>query len=168
MQPYAEATCVLKVEVDCQACKMTTMEILGSVCGIYNLDINAEEGLAKVQAVVEPNLFLKALARTGPHAKPKWVKLQHPKMNQSYYHNYNYNTHSYGNGYNHGAIGYNPYNHNYTNGYNHGAIADPYHYSTMEPHYPYHGSNPYYYGSGLPPARYVPYADDPINFCNMI
>lgn len=105
--------------------------------------MNAEEGLVKLQAVVEPNLFLRALAGTGPHAEPKWVKLRHPKMSRSYYSDYD----TYGNGYNHGST-IDPYSYTHT--------LPEYPYSTMEPTYPhYHGSDPYYSGRGmgLPPTR---------------
>ncbi|KAL1537139.1 hypothetical protein AAHA92_29690 [Salvia divinorum] len=149
MDPYAEVTCVLKMDSKCKACKMHAMEILGSVCGMYSFDVNSEEGLARLQAVVEPNLFFRAVARTGPHAESKLVKISHPKFNQRCYDYATYN--AYSNGYN--ALG--PYNHSR-------ALPD-YSYRTMEPAYPhYHGSNPYYHrsnsyyhGFGLPQQRYV-------------
>lgn len=33
-------TCVLKVNIKCQACKLKTTEILGSVCGNGNIQLN--------------------------------------------------------------------------------------------------------------------------------
>ncbi|KAG8365147.1 hypothetical protein BUALT_Bualt18G0074100 [Buddleja alternifolia] len=178
MEPYAEASCVLKVNVHCQACKMKMMEVLGSICGKYNVDINSEEGLARVYAVVDPNLLLKALARTGYHAELKWVKLRHPDMNRGYYYDNGYDSYNYGYGHSYGAID-DPYSYRR-------ALPDPYSYggypqhqysnrTSVSPYY--HGSSPYYYGSGLPPARYVPsyppkeydpYADEPISFCTIM
>ncbi|KAI3466427.1 hypothetical protein Pfo_023090 [Paulownia fortunei] len=178
MEPYAEASCVLKVNVHCQACKMRMLEVLGSICGKYNVDINSEEGLARVDALVEPNILLKALARTGYHAELKWVKLRHPELSRSRYYDNDYDLYNHRHGYNFGAID-DPYSYRR-------ALPDPlsyvghpsHHYSTrsISPPY-YHKSNPYYYGSALPPARYVPsyppkeydpYADEPISFCSIM
>ncbi|PIN12071.1 Copper chaperone [Handroanthus impetiginosus] len=170
MEPCAEASCVLKVNVHCQACKMKMLEVLGSICGKYNVDINSEEGLARVYALVDPNLLLRALARTGYHAELKWVKLRHPELNRNYYSD-NYDSCNYGYGYNYGTIG---------DSYSRRpALPDGnLIYSTTRPISPYyHGSSPYYYGLALPPARYVPsyppkeydpYADEPISFCRIM
>ncbi|KAL0328555.1 UNVERIFIED_CONTAM: hypothetical protein Scaly_2288100 [Sesamum calycinum] len=179
MEPYAEASCVLKVNVHCQACKMSMLEVLASICGKYNVDINSEEGLARVHAVVDPNLLLRALARTGYHAELKWVKLHHPNLNTSHYYDNHYDSYNnYGYGYNHGSID-DPYSHRR-------ALPDPFpYYGRISNQYaptrsipPYfHETNPYYYGSALPPARYVPsyppkeydpYADEPISLCSIM
>ncbi|KAL3614696.1 hypothetical protein CASFOL_040461 [Castilleja foliolosa] len=146
MDNYAEASCILKVNIHCQACKMKILEILGSICGEYNIDINTEEGLVKVYAMVEPNILMKALSRTGYHAELKWAKLQHPKLNRNYYN------------YTNGPNGYDPYNYN---GYNHGvgsidhyphgysrALPDPYSYPSSF-NYPARSIHSYYQGSGL-------------------
>ncbi|KAK6133021.1 hypothetical protein DH2020_033231 [Rehmannia glutinosa] len=140
----------------------------------YNIDINTEEGLVRVYALVDPNILMKALARTGYHAEVKWVKLSHPKLNINYYEN-NYDSYNYQHGYNYGAID-DPYSYRR-------ALPDPLSYPSHQ--YPvtrsvspyYHGSDSYYYGPGLPPARYVPsyppkeydpYDDEPISFCTMM
>ncbi|KAL6538477.1 hypothetical protein OROGR_012465 [Orobanche gracilis] len=152
MDFYAEASCILKVNVHCQSCKMRILEVLGSICGEYNIDINTEEGLVRVYALVEPNLLMRALARTGYHAELVRVKLQHPKLNRNYYHDsYNYR---YGNGHcNYQAIN-DPYDYGR-------ALPDPISYSSHQ-NYPtrrrvapnYHGSDPYYYyGSTSTQAR---------------
>lgn len=106
------------------------------VIGTYNFDINAEEGLARLQAIVEPNYFMKALSRTGPHAEPKYVKINHPRARQSHYYDYDM----------------------YNNGYSSYSRALPdYSYNYMtEPVYPYYPSSITYYPmSGLPRPRYV-------------
>lgn len=111
--------------------------------GVYDIDYNAEEGVARVRAVVDPNLLMKALAGSGPHAECIGFKLRHPRMNSSY---------SYNDSYYH------------RNGYNHGYINGPFN----SPHY-----QPYYHGSDLPPPRYSsteydPYADERYNFCTIM
>ncbi|KAK6133006.1 hypothetical protein DH2020_033297 [Rehmannia glutinosa] len=128
---------------------MRMLEVLGSICGQYNIDINTEEGLVRVYALVDPNILMKALARTGYHAEVKWVKLSHPKLNRNYYQN-DYDSYNYQHGYNYGAID-DPYSYRR-------ALPDPISYPSHQ--YPatrsispyYHGLDPYYYGSGLPPA----------------
>ncbi|GFQ00298.1 hypothetical protein PHJA_002173800 [Phtheirospermum japonicum] len=135
---------------------MRILEVLGSICGEYNIDIDTEEGLVKVYALVDPNLLMKALSRTGYHAELKWAKLQHPKVNRNYY-NYSNGYDSYN--YHHGAID------NYPHVYSR-ALPDPYSYpsynyptGSIHPYYqgsdPYH-SDPYHYGPSVQPARYVP------------
>lgn len=130
-----------------------------------------------MSGVVDPNILLKALARTGYHAELKWVKLRHPKMNTSYYYDNDYDSYNYRYGYNnYGAID-GPYN-NYRRAMPDYVGHPSHHYSTIGSVSPYYqGSNPYYYGSGLPPARYVPsyppkdydpYADEPISFCSIL
>ncbi|KAL8046293.1 hypothetical protein ABFS82_08G169600 [Erythranthe guttata] len=189
MEPYAEASCVLKVNVHCQSCKMHMLEVLGSVCGKYNVDINSEEGLVRVYALVEPNLLLKALARTGYHAELKSVKLRHPDVSKNYYYNSGYDPYSHGYGYNsYGSIedpysysralpdpySYGSYGGHHSNYYPSTRSMSPYHHGSNLYH---HGSNPYYYGSAYPQARYVPsyppkeydpYADEPTNFCSIM
>lgn len=125
--------------------KETHIDLFICVIGMYRIDINSEEGLFRLQAVVEPNIFLKALAGTGSHAKPISVKINHPKF---------YNTYS---------NGYNANNYNAHGSSNRRALPDQ-PYRTMEPTYPHcNGSNPYYYGSnsnyhgsGPPQQRYFP------------
>ena len=121
---------------------------------MYRIDINSEEGLFKLQAVVEPNIFLKALAGTGSHAKPVSVKINHPKF---------YNP--YSNGYNTYRNSYNANIYNALGSSNCSLAMPDQPYRTMEPVYPhYNGSNPYchgsnsnYHGSGPPQPRYVPF-----------
>ncbi|KAK4420838.1 hypothetical protein Salat_2034300 [Sesamum alatum] len=173
MEPYAEAD---KNEFG-----------ITFLLGKYNVDINSEEGLARVYAVVDPNLLLKALARTGYHAELKWVKLQHPNLNRSNYYN---NKKDY-DSYNNYGYGYNSYG-SIDDSYSYGrALPDPFPYyghisnqyaatRSISPNFHgpnFHGSNPYYYGSALPPARYVPsyppreydpYADETISFCSIM
>ncbi|KAL3531376.1 hypothetical protein ACH5RR_010698 [Cinchona calisaya] len=107
-------SCILKVNVHCEACKMKIVEVLSSVIGVYSVDIDAREGMAKVSGEVDPNILLKALARTGKHAELAWVKLKHPMLNRDredytssyhnnhgsygdYHNNYNYEPHPHGN-----------------------------------------------------------------------
>ncbi|KAL3637520.1 hypothetical protein CASFOL_018688 [Castilleja foliolosa] len=150
MENYAEASCILKVNIHCQACKMKILEVLGSICGEYNIDINIEEGLVKVYAMVEPNILMKALSRTGYHAELKWAKIQHPKSNRNYY--------NHTNGYGYGYDSYNYHGHgsgpiDYPYGYSR-ALPDPYSYSSHN--YPTSSTYPYYNGSGSDPYHYGP------------
>ncbi|XP_022876922.1 uncharacterized protein LOC111395144 [Olea europaea var. sylvestris] len=134
MEPYADAGCVLKVNVHFQACKMKMMEVLNSICGVYSVIIDAEEGTARVSGLVDPNILMRALARTGYHAELKWVKLKHPELSRCYF----------------GQC-------NYGHGYTYGAIDDPYKYPRTLPYYyprrsvyPFHGSSYYHPSLSLP------------------
>ncbi|CAA0830581.1 Unknown protein [Striga hermonthica] len=136
--------------------------------------------------MVDPNLLVKALVRTGYHAEVKWASIKHPRFSKNYYDN-NYNYHNYPPiGYNYGS-NHNPYPYQYHQQQQQHALPDPmthHHYSMSTP-YSHHGWDPYYYGSdtyyyrpGPPHARYVPsyppreydpYDDDePISLCSIM
>ncbi|XP_059670761.1 uncharacterized protein LOC132316270 [Cornus florida] len=55
---------------------MKMMEVLGSICGVYSVTIDANEGTARVSGEVDPNVLLHALGRTGSHAELVWVKMK--------------------------------------------------------------------------------------------
>ncbi|XP_031106119.1 heavy metal-associated isoprenylated plant protein 32-like [Ipomoea triloba] len=105
MEPVAHAGCILKVDVQCDSCKLNVLEVLSSINGVYSVSIDAEEGVARVSGEVDPNRLLTALARSGRHAEVKTVNLRHPLLNRGY-----------------GAS-------SYENGYGYGAIDDPYMYA---------------------------------------
>ncbi|XP_027108438.1 uncharacterized protein [Coffea arabica] len=163
MEPYADACCILKVNVNCEACKMKVVEVLSSVIGVYSVDLDAQEGLAKVYGEVDPNMLLKALARTGKHAELAWVKLKHPVMNPrgDDYHNYS-------------NYGYRNYDepHSYSRYRSPGWQQQfyPPRRSTMADHQnPYNYYNHYHqgYGSSYRPHTY-PYDDYTANNCTIM
>ncbi|CAK9166877.1 unnamed protein product [Ilex paraguariensis] len=172
MEPVANVTCLLKVNVHCEACKMKMMEVMGSITGVYSVTIEAQEGTAKVCGEVDPNILLRALARSGRHAELVWVKLKHPSLSRCNYEN------GYGSN---GSYGY-------------GALEEPYRYGRALPlpehssynthqhcpmrravmegptystslRYGYSPSPPARYVPGYPPAVYDPYEEETINFC---
>ncbi|CAK9148859.1 unnamed protein product [Ilex paraguariensis] len=160
-----------------------------NILGVYSVTIDAQAGTAKVSGEVDPNLLLRALARSGRHAELIWVKLNHPVLNSS----------NYDNGYSpYGS--YEPYNYGANGSYGYGAIDEPYRYRrALQEHSYYDTHQQYYYypmrravweyptssttirygyGYGSPQrARYVPgypppvydsYEDEPINFCSVL
>ncbi|KAK3032183.1 hypothetical protein RJ639_035008 [Escallonia herrerae] len=170
MDRYAEMGCILKVNVHCDGCKMKMMQVLNAISGVYSVTIDAQEGTARVAGEVDPNVLLRALARSGKHAEIVRVNLKHPVLKRSYY-----------------GDDYSPYGHDYSHGYGgrcYDAIDDdPYYcysnrhgtsqlpdiprtwYDTRPRNYPYSwgGDYParynygrYSYDSPLPPALYVP------------
>ncbi|EPS68974.1 hypothetical protein M569_05797 [Genlisea aurea] len=183
---YAEATCVLKVNIHCQACKMGILEVLNSICGAYNVDISCEEGLVRVYGLVDPEMLMRALVRTGYHAELKWVKLRHPNMARNYRHYddspYEYGYHRYDK---YGSID-DPYRRNRVlltdPGMTHPCYqygSDPYYYTGMTHPYYQYGSDPYYYTGMTHIARYVPsyppynydddpYDDDSVSLCSVM
>ncbi|KAK2972026.1 hypothetical protein RJ640_005046 [Escallonia rubra] len=96
--------CVLKVNVHCDACKMQMMEVLSSINGVYSVSIDSQDGLAKVSGEVDPNILLRALARTGNHAELVWVKLKHPVLARGFQGSYGYG--KYHNPYGYGSTLY--------------------------------------------------------------
>ncbi|XP_057465793.1 heavy metal-associated isoprenylated plant protein 32 [Actinidia eriantha] len=101
MDSYANAGCVLKVDVNCETCKMKLYDVLRSISGPYSVTIDAEEGIAKISGEVDPNILLHALGSGGRHAELKWVNLKSPAPNRAYYDD-GYSSYSYGYGHGHG------------------------------------------------------------------
>ncbi|KAK1405226.1 heavy metal-associated isoprenylated plant protein 33-like [Heracleum sosnowskyi] len=126
--------CVLKISPNCEACKMKVVEIVGSICGLYNISIDAERGIADISGQVDPNMLLYALGKAGQHAELLRVKLQHPSLR------YNHNSHHYYGAHGLGMTDMYGYGGHYHQPY---PIHDPYWYSRniQDPyHYPHHAN----------------------------
>ncbi|KAK4355175.1 hypothetical protein RND71_024146 [Anisodus tanguticus] len=176
---FGSLGCILKVDVHCDACKMKMVDVLSSICGVYSVTIDSEDGTAKISGEVDPNLLLRALSRSGlgNHAEVQWVRLKHPMLSNSHmadgYGSYN---HGYGS-YNHGYGSYN-HGHGYHNSYGHGrghgysSIGGPFRQRSSLPEYSYGydghhnyqypfrgiGADSYatnYYSGALPPPSFV-------------
>ncbi|CAN4103928.1 unnamed protein product [Withania somnifera] len=129
---------------------MKMVDVLSSICGVYSVTIDAEEGLAKISGEVDPNLLLRALSRSGlgNHAELQWASLKHPSLSNSYMaagygsYNHGYGSHSHGYGYNSYGLGH---------GYN--SIGGPFRQSRSLPgyNYGYEGHHNYQY-----PFRHLP------------
>ncbi|KAK3010135.1 hypothetical protein RJ639_011792 [Escallonia herrerae] len=72
--------------------------------GVYSVSIDSQDGLAKVSGEVDPNILLRALARTGNHAELVWVKLKHPVLARGFQGSYGYG--KYHNPYGYGSTLY--------------------------------------------------------------
>ncbi|GAA0164837.1 hypothetical protein LIER_20382 [Lithospermum erythrorhizon] len=140
MEPIANLDCALKVNVGCDLCKMKMMEVMSSIAGVYSFTIDGEEGVVKFTGEVDPNIVMRALARTGKHAQLKWAKLDHPLVSRNNYYDYNNSYHN------------NNYGHVYTyaNNYRKPSMLRGYNNK-----YPYYGSNycQYSHPPPLPPPR---------------
>ncbi|XP_015078270.1 heavy metal-associated isoprenylated plant protein 32-like [Solanum pennellii] len=174
MEPIADVSCNLKVNIHCESCKMKMMEVLHSVRGVYALTIDAEKGTANVCGEVDPNRLLLALLKSGQHAELINVKLKHPSIinntprNQHGHYNYGHVGHGYNNNYNSldGPYGYNhalnePTSYYPTRG---GAMFDqPYYGST------YYNSSPYVgYESNRSLTMDHVIKEEPMNWCSIM
>nr|GMC88947.1 heavy metal-associated isoprenylated plant protein 32-like [Ipomoea batatas] len=82
MEPYADVSCIMRVDTNCDACKFKMIEVISSVAGVYSISIDAEENLVKICGEVDPNRLLSALAREGKHAEIVRASLKHPGLRQ--------------------------------------------------------------------------------------
>ncbi|XP_074332384.1 uncharacterized protein LOC141670443 [Apium graveolens] len=185
--PYANAVCILKVNIKCERCKMKLMSVLSSISGVYSVNVDAERGRAEIEGQVDPNLLLREVSRSGQHAELVRVKLQHPAAGQRYsslsspYNRDNNNDYYYGRSLNAIQDGYGrravlndePYYDNgdarYYNNYNNNNnmyYPSPEASNYMNSRY---NMNDYGYSSGaryLPssvPQEYSPYADETLS-----
>ncbi|CAI9088041.1 OLC1v1022270C1 [Oldenlandia corymbosa var. corymbosa] len=67
----------------CEACRFKTKEVLSSIIGVYNVDMDGQNGLVRVYGEVDPNMLLHALARYGKHAEVVRVNFKHPEWTRT-------------------------------------------------------------------------------------
>ncbi|KAM1041126.1 hypothetical protein ACFX2I_030316 [Malus domestica] len=69
----AQMSCVLKVSINCEACRKKIYEVLQNIYGVYKINIDAEGGTVKVSGKVNPSTLLMVLEGSGKHAEVKSV-----------------------------------------------------------------------------------------------
>lgn len=137
---------------------MKVVEVLSSIIGVYAVEVDAREGLAKVYGEVDPSILLMALSGSGKHAEVAWVRLKHPALSNDCH-----NSGCHGRYTRRGPSWYDQ------NGYCHlgqqpfcprrRAMADH-----QDPYQCHHGCGGYGYG----PYAYPPRADDTAPHCSVM
>lgn len=158
---------------------------LSTLAGEYSIDIDAKQGRIKIFGEVDPNVLLKAIARTGRHAKVVWARMNHPSVNRSYHGGADYDSgYGYGYGYGYRSSALEDSNGGY---YGRGALpsssghdttAHCHHYYPMrrsvpDYHYPSYYSDHRFPAAAMhvpsyPSPVYDPYQDDSISLCNIM
>ncbi|GMP56582.1 hypothetical protein CsSME_00021010 [Camellia sinensis var. sinensis] len=62
-------TCVLKVNIHCDGCKLKVRKILQKIDGVYKTHIDSDLGKVTVSGNVDPNTLIKKLSKSGKHAE---------------------------------------------------------------------------------------------------
>lgn len=62
-------TCVLKVNIHCEGCKLKVRKILQKIDGVYKTHIDSDLGKVTVSGNVDPNTLIKKLSKSGKHAE---------------------------------------------------------------------------------------------------
>ncbi|GAU30898.1 hypothetical protein TSUD_381120 [Trifolium subterraneum] len=70
---------VLKVSIHCDGCKQKVKKILKKIDGVFITEIDAEQGMVTVYGIVDPNVVIKRLAKSGKPAEI-W---SNPKVNNN-------------------------------------------------------------------------------------
>ncbi|XLR29386.1 heavy metal-associated isoprenylated plant protein 28-like [Arachis hypogaea] len=70
----AEMICLLKINTQCDGCKMKVMQVLRNINGVYNITIDGERGTVRVTGRVNPSTILGLLEKYGKHAEVKYIK----------------------------------------------------------------------------------------------
>ncbi|KAG0476837.1 hypothetical protein HPP92_013678 [Vanilla planifolia] len=71
-------TCVLKVNIHCDGCKLKVKKLLQKVDGVFHISIDAEKGIATVSGDADPVSLVKKLHKAGKHAEllfPKGINI---------------------------------------------------------------------------------------------
>ncbi|CAN6560504.1 unnamed protein product [Malus baccata var. baccata] len=125
---YLSENCVLKVSINCEACRKRIYKVLQNIYGVYKINIDAEGGTVKVSGKVNPSTLLMVLEGSGKHAEVKSVTFDGEVKND------------WGGGYDYfGEAGY-----GYGYGYNPYGVAPPPFY----PYPPYGGYDYHWYDPG--------------------
>ncbi|GAV63190.1 HMA domain-containing protein [Cephalotus follicularis] len=64
-----QQTCVLRVNIHCDGCKMKVKKLLQKIDGVYTTSINAEQGKVTVTGNVDPARLISKLEKSGKHAE---------------------------------------------------------------------------------------------------
>ncbi|RWR76651.1 protein qua-1 [Cinnamomum micranthum f. kanehirae] len=75
-------TCVLKVYIHCDECKRKVKKLLHKIEGVYEIDIDAEQGKVTVAGNVDPNTLIKKLQKIKKHAELWPSKGGNPQLNK--------------------------------------------------------------------------------------
>ncbi|KAF1868592.1 hypothetical protein Lal_00036030 [Lupinus albus] len=70
----AEMTCILKVNAQCEECRVKVMNVVRNIHGVYNITIDGNQGTVKVSGKVNPSTFLGVLEKYGRHGQIKFIK----------------------------------------------------------------------------------------------
>ncbi|KAM3267357.1 hypothetical protein P3S67_032407 [Capsicum chacoense] len=173
---FANVSCNLKVNIQCESCQKKIMEVLHSIRGVYAITIDAEKGIANVCGEVDPNRLLLALLNSGQHAELINVKLNHPSISnnqRNYGHiQYGYNNNNNNNNALDGTYGYNALecepNTYYPSRRRARIDNQPYYGSTYHnspPYDPNRESSSYLY---RPPLIDHVIREEPINWCSIL
>ncbi|KAK3012569.1 hypothetical protein RJ639_009718, partial [Escallonia herrerae] len=73
-------TCVLKVHIHCDGCKLKVRKLLRKIEGVYKIDIDAEQQMVTVSGCVDSAILIKKLVKSGKYAE-LWSPS--PKQNQN-------------------------------------------------------------------------------------
>ncbi|KAK6915553.1 Heavy metal-associated domain, HMA [Dillenia turbinata] len=66
---FKTQSCVLKVNIHCDGCRKKVKKLLQKIDGVYDVNINAEQGRVTVTGNVDPNTLIKKLEKGGKHAE---------------------------------------------------------------------------------------------------
>ncbi|KAJ6841954.1 heavy metal-associated isoprenylated plant protein 32-like [Iris pallida] len=62
-------TCVLKVNICCDGCKIKVKKLLQKIDGVYTINIDSEKGKVTVSGSASPATLIKKLCKAGKHAE---------------------------------------------------------------------------------------------------
>ncbi|XP_027172317.1 heavy metal-associated isoprenylated plant protein 34-like [Coffea eugenioides] len=82
MASHAEANCLMRINIRCEACKMKAHEVFSSVVGVYSVRIDPNEGIACFYGEVEPTEFMSAITSfNNRHGQLVHANVKHPEIN---------------------------------------------------------------------------------------
>ncbi|CAL0307355.1 unnamed protein product [Lupinus luteus] len=85
----AEMTCILKVNAQCEECRVKVMNVLRNIHGVYNITIDGDQGTVKVSGKVNPSTLLGVLEKYGRHGQIKFIKFDGEVVERNH-HDYGY------------------------------------------------------------------------------
>ncbi|KAK4794100.1 hypothetical protein SAY86_012094 [Trapa natans] len=91
-------TCVLRVNIHCEGCKKKVKKLLQKIEGVYKVTIDSEQGKVTVTGIVDSNILVKKLEKSGKHAVLWGSSKNFPNQNNVGFNNQTFNNNSVNNG----------------------------------------------------------------------
>ncbi|GKV19408.1 hypothetical protein SLEP1_g29673 [Rubroshorea leprosula] len=86
MESCARMNCVLKVDLNCETCRMKVMKVMQALCGDYSVSLDGEKGMVNISGrVINPSMVLRVFDQYNKHGEVPSVKFNDERPGPYHY-----------------------------------------------------------------------------------